>query len=128
MMPAPCLRVLLVDDDEDQLIVRALLLECAGFNVIRASDCGSALARAAADHPQCAILDLHLPTEDAGLQLIRALKNLDEQIRLVVLTGADPDRLFTQPEAKLVDQVLQKPASSAFLIEHLKQLESQLSH
>jgi len=126
MTPPLSLRVLIVDDDEDQLIVRSLLLECAGFTVMRAPDGPSAIALATTGKPHCAIVDLRLPTEEAGLQLIRELKSLNENIRLFILTGANPDRFLAQPEAGLVDEVLLKPASSARLIGRLKQLESQL--
>lgn len=126
MSPAPRLRVLIVDDDEDQLIVRSLLLGSAGFAVTRASDGPSAIRLATVSVPHCAIVDLRLPTEEAGLHLIRELKSLNGNIRLIVLTGANPDRLLTRPEATLVHELLLKPAPSAGLIECLKKLESQL--
>ena len=121
------MKVLLVDDDQDQITIRSLLLERHGFVTAFAGDRVSALQLAEAQKPHCAIVDLRLPTEEAGLRLIRELKELDANIRIIVLTGANPRCLDTQPEARLVDRVLLKPSSSALLIEHLKMLASELS-
>jgi CheY-like chemotaxis protein len=124
MTPAPRLRVLIADDDEDQLIVRSLLLECAGFSVTRASDVASALRLAAATQPHCAVVDLRLPGETEGLHLIRELKGMNENLELFVLTGADPKGLLACPERTFVREVLLKPIPSGRLIECLKQVES----
>lgn len=117
-------KVLLVDDDEEQLALRALLLQRAGFAVTCAADSSSALQLAAKQGPHCAVVDLRLPTEDAGLHLLRELKTLDTNIRLIVLTGANRDRLLSRPEAALVEEILTKPTASAALIELLGRLAS----
>jgi CheY-like chemotaxis protein len=127
MTPDRRLRVLIADDDEDQLIVRSLLLECAGFSVARASDVVAALRSAEANQPDCAIVDLRLPTEAAGLSLLRDLRTLNGKLELFVLTGADPKSLMASPEAKLVREVLLKPVPSGRLIECLKMVESQMT-
>jgi CheY-like chemotaxis protein len=121
------MRVLLVDDDTEQIAIRSLLLERHGFATSRAPDGASALELAQLHRPQCAIVDLRLPTEEAGLRLIRELKGLDAGIRIIILTGANPNRLNSGPEARLVDRVFLKPSSSALLIEHLKALASEVT-
>ena len=121
------MKVLLVDDDEDQIMVRSLLLERHGFPTAFAGDLISALQLAETQKPHCAIVDLRLPTEEIGLRLIRELKGLDAGIRIIVLTGANPRALETQLEARLVDRVFLKPSPSAVLIEHLKALAVQLN-
>lgn len=126
MTPPPLLRVLVVDDDEEQLTLRCLLLRRAGFAVVSASDAPSALCLARTEKPHCAVLDLRLPTEEAGLHLIRELKRENRNLHLFILTGAPSPRLLTLPEAALVDEVFVKPASSALLIEHLRGLASAL--
>jgi CheY-like chemotaxis protein len=121
------MKVLLVDDDQDQIAIRSLLLERHGFVTAFAADRISALQLAEAQKPHCAVVDLRLPTEEAGLRLIRELKELDDGIRIIVLTGANPRSLDTQPEGRLVDRVLLKPSPSALLIEHLKALAVELN-
>jgi DNA-binding response OmpR family regulator len=118
------MKILVVDDDRDQLSLRSMLIERSGFETMEASDGASAMELAAARKPACAVLDLRLPTEDAGLQLIRDLKNLDAAMHLIVLTGGDPQRLGRHPEVKLVDELMTKPASSADLIARLRNFEA----
>lgn len=114
------MKVLVVDDDSEQLSIRTMLLEKSGFEVVEASDAMRALQLAAEERPNCVLMDLNLPTHADGLALIRDLKALDGNMRLFVLTGTDPRRFRQLPEAKLVDGVFGKPASSAALIRRLR--------
>jgi CheY-like chemotaxis protein len=109
-----------VDDDLEQLSIRTMLLEKSGFEVVKASDAIRARELAADHRPNCVLMDLNLPTHADGLALIRDLKAMDANIRLFVLTGFDPRRFRQYPEAKLVDEVFGKPASSAAVIRRLK--------
>ena len=127
MTAAPRLRVLIVDDDEDQLVVRSLLLECAGFSVTRASDVSSALSVAETIEPECAVVDLRLPTEADGLHLIRELKGRNEKLELFVLTGAESNTLLAGPEIHFVREVLLKPVPSGRLVERLKHVEAEIT-
>jgi len=99
-----------------------MLLARSGFETIEAVDRPSAVELAAAEKPDCAVIDLRFPTEENGLQLIRELKNLNSSMHVFVLTGGDPDRFSERPERKLVDQVIVKGASSAYLVEELQSL------
>ena len=110
----------MVDDDLEQLSIRTLLLEKSGFEVVTASDGKHALQLAAEHGPNCVLMDLNLPTHADGLALIRDLKAMDGNMRLFILTGSDPQRFRQLPEAKLVDGVFGKPASSAALIRKLR--------
>ncbi len=114
------MRVLLADDDCDQLQLRSMLLARSGFETLEAPDLSSALKLAAEQKPQCAVVDLRLPTEDIGLRLIRELKDLDAGIHLFVLTGADPEKFALRPERRLVDQVIVKGSSWSYLLRQLQ--------
>ena len=113
------MKVLVVDDDLDQLLLRGMLLRQSGFETAEATDLETALEMAEAYKPQLAVLDLRLPTEESGLRLIRQLKTLDPSIRLIVLTGSDPARFARHAERQLVDEVVVK-GSSAQLTAKLK--------
>ena len=115
------MKVLVVEDNPDQLAVRTMLIESSGFEVLGAVDRKSAMESAGLGRPVCAVVDLRLPKESDGLQLIRELKHGDPAIRLIVLTGADPARFKRRPEAELVEVVMRKPASSGELIQRLKE-------
>jgi DNA-binding response OmpR family regulator len=114
------MKVLVVDDDYDQLEIRALLLRKSGFDVLEAGGRIEA-RRLAKDHqPDCAVMDLNLPSSAEGLALIRDLKSINARMHLIVLTGSNTHVLETHSEAALVDDVLKKPAVSAKLIQKLR--------
>jgi DNA-binding response OmpR family regulator len=114
------MRVLLADDDEDQLGIRQMLLRRAGFESLAATDYESAISVAKKKHPECAVLDLRFPDEKSGLRLIRDLKDLDNDIQIVVLTGSVSKRFEGSVERKLVDRVIEKGEPSSILIRQLK--------
>ncbi|HEY1950227.1 MAG TPA: DUF167 family protein [Bryobacteraceae bacterium] len=115
------MKVLLADDDRDQLHLRAMVLAKSGFEIIEASDSASAIKAAKEHKPQCAVVDLRFPTQVHGLALIRALKALDAAMCVIVLTGADPGNLDHMPEKSLIDEVIVKGSASAQLVTKLRQ-------
>ena len=118
------MKVLLADDDPDQLELRCLLLQRGGFQTVSATTAPEALRVAASESPECAVIDLRFPTEEAGLALIRGLKDLSAAIQIFVLTGFDPKRLDRFPEKRLVSGILSKGSgSSAALIKLLNSLK-----
>jgi two-component system response regulator RegA len=78
--------LLLVDDDETFAEVLREAFEARGLAVRVAHDVPSALALAQVDPPEYAVVDLKMPGP-SGLALIEALKALDENTRIVILTG-----------------------------------------
>jgi uncharacterized protein YggU (UPF0235/DUF167 family)/CheY-like chemotaxis protein len=116
------MRILLADDDKDQLELRSLLLSEDGHETIGATSAAAALTAARARKPECAVIDLRIPTEAMGLSLIRSLKELDAEMRLFVLTGGDPRRLNGLPEKKLVEEVIAKGSSTAYLMKKLDEV------
>ncbi len=116
------MKVLIAEDDEDQLAVRKMLLDHSGFDSITASDGASALRAARAEHPACAVIDLRLPTEEQGLTLIRDLKRAQPKIHIFLLTGANRASLNHSPEMDLIDDVIEKGSPAANLIQKLTEI------
>jgi CheY-like chemotaxis protein len=116
------MRVLLVDDDAEQLSLRSLLLRRNGLETLEASEARSAVALASVERPSCAVVDLRLPTVELGLKLIRDLKKIDPGMHILVLTGINSGGLARSPERKLVDQVIVKGSPSSQLIHALKRI------
>jgi uncharacterized protein (TIGR00251 family) len=116
------MKILLADDDKDQLDLRSLLLTQGGHQTIAVTTADAALQEAKAQRPHCAVIDLRIPTEAIGLALIRALKAFDAAIRVFVLTGSDPKRINGLPERNLVEEVILKGSSIAYLMKKLGEL------
>jgi len=78
--------LLLVDDDATFAAVLAEAFERRGYAVRVAHNVTDGLQAAHADSPEYAVVDLKMPGP-SGLELVAQLKQLDENTRIVVLTG-----------------------------------------
>lgn len=103
--------ILLVDDDERLRDSLARALTKRGYAVRCAGNYEEALAMAQATSPEFAVVDLRMPGP-SGLELLRALKELDPETRIVVLTGYGS--IATTIDAMRLGAVyyLQKPADA----------------
>lgn len=78
--------ILLVEDDEVYRSRLARAFRDRGYEV-READCGEAAVEAArADSPELALIDMRMPGI-SGLDVVRALGEIDPTTRMVVLTG-----------------------------------------
>lgn len=78
--------LLLVDDDVVFAHVLRNAFEARGYAVWVAHDVAQGLATAQTESPEYAVVDLKMPGP-SGLALVQHLKELDENTRIVVLTG-----------------------------------------
>ncbi|MCX8050216.1 MAG: response regulator transcription factor [Methylohalobius sp.] len=79
-------RLLLVDDDQTFCEVLKRALEKRGFEVFVAQSVVEGIAQAIQLTPEYAVIDLRIGHE-SGLVLVKKLKELDGNTRIVVLTG-----------------------------------------
>ena len=79
-------KLLLIDDDPAFLQVMSRALTKRGYEVFTAETAEQALSVAKTQRPDNAVVDLKLETS-SGLDLIPALKSLNPQMTIVVLTG-----------------------------------------
>jgi two-component system response regulator RegA len=114
--------LLLVDDDELYCRVLGEALEKRGYEVLAARDAAAALQLARAHEPEFAIVDLRIGSE-SGLELVRRLAELDENTRIVMLTGYAS--VATAVEAIKLGAVhyLSKPAGADEVIAALQRTE-----
>jgi len=101
-------RILLVDDDPDQLQTRRLILEAEGHTVHSAGNQPQALAAFRQVRPDAMVMDLRLPLVEDGRTLIREVRRLSASVPIIVLSGLAAD-LAPWPEARMATRVLQKP-------------------
>jgi CheY-like chemotaxis protein len=99
-------RILVVEDDSDQLSMRRQILEHAGHEVVTAETAAEAIARLAGC--QVIVMDFQIPTREAGLKLIQTASG---SARIIILSGAAADTELA------VDEFLTKPCSSKRLLE-----------
>ena len=80
-------RTLLVVDDDEAFRTRVMrAMSDRGFDVRGAASHDEAVAAAGDDSPELALVDLHLPGR-SGLEVVQALRGIDDTTRIVVLTG-----------------------------------------
>jgi response regulator NasT len=109
-------RLLLADDDVQQLGIRKLLLEAAGHEVAIAEDAPEARRLLEELRPDVLVMDLRLPKLKDGLSLIRSVDELHLAAKIIVLSGWT-EELCDLPEEKLVCRVLGKPIRNEHLLE-----------
>jgi CheY-like chemotaxis protein len=82
-------RILLVDDEPDQVEMYGLALADAGFDVVSATTGGEAVSRARELRPSLIVLDVRLP-DMTGWDVCTALRQdpRTEDIPIVILTAA----------------------------------------
>jgi len=110
-------RVLVVDDNADGLEMLVAALRHAGVDAAGASSPSEALATAARERPQAAILDIGLP-EMNGFELARALRAQagETPLRLVALTGYGQPHDMAAARAAGFDAFFVKPVDVTVLI------------
>jgi two-component system, cell cycle response regulator DivK len=74
-------RVLIVEDNADNMALAGFVLQSAGHTVISATDAEAGLALARAEHPDLILMDVQLPGMD-GLEATALLKQ-DETTRAI---------------------------------------------
>ncbi len=81
-------RVLIVEDDEDNLELVCFLLQQAGYEILQAKDGRTGLEAAFSQQPDLILLDMSLPEID-GWKVARQLKDdpRTDSILIVALTG-----------------------------------------
>ena len=79
-------KLLLVDDDAPLRRSMARALERRDFQVLAAEGVAEAGSLAREHRPEFAVLDMRL-TEGSGLDLVRTLRELRPEVRIVIVTG-----------------------------------------
>jgi two-component system response regulator RegA len=79
-------KLLLVDDDAPLRRSMARALERRDFQVLAAEGVAEARSLAREHRPEFAVLDMRL-TEGSGLDLVRTLRELRPEVRIVIVTG-----------------------------------------
>ena len=115
------MRVLLVEDDDDNRELMAEVLEGAGYQVLTAAS-GSAGLRTLAEHSvDVVVTDVGMPGM-GGLEVARAAKEIAPGVPVVVVTGYTEREDISNARGRAVDAVLVKPVEPDALIAAVEQL------
>lgn len=108
-------RILLVDDDSQQLQLLGDLLDDAGF-VTQEAGSGTAALAAVTKHSWDAIITDQMMADGDGWFLLQQVRGLGQSIPVVLLSAAPPQRPADFPSDIAFDAVLRKPAMSEDLL------------
>jgi len=115
------MRVLLVDDEPDQIELYRYGLEHDGFIVLEANEGEAGIEQARSASPDVIVLDLRLPDID-GWEVSARLKadSRTARIPIVILTAAAAPRLAEEAEAAGCAAFLLKPCYPSDLARTLR--------
>lgn len=119
-------RLLLVDDDEVFCNVLKVALQKRNYEVLVATDVKTGIELAEQSLPEYAVIDLRIGY-DSGLELVKKLISLDDNTRIVMLTGFAS--IATAVEAIKLGAIhyLTKPANADEIVAALNKNEGDTS-
>ena len=79
-------KIMVVDDEMEICKVLQSFLQSRGYDAIYATSGEEALALAKEQRPDLVLLDIRMPGMD-GVQLLRLLKEVDPEIKVIMVTG-----------------------------------------
>jgi CheY-like chemotaxis protein len=101
-------RILVADDDLEQVQLFQILLQSAGHAVAVTTDPREMLLHLTFDEPELLLMDLRFPDARVGLALVRHIRESGCKMPVIILSGW-PEELYGQPEEAMVDRILVKP-------------------
>lgn len=102
-------RVLLVDDDQDEIFLTQRLLEKKNFQVVSVTSVNEALKQIAAQPFDVLITDLHIPDPGDGFAVVTAMRHSQPQALTLVVSGFPDVEQSLSAILLQADEVLVKP-------------------
>jgi two-component system alkaline phosphatase synthesis response regulator PhoP len=116
-------KILVVDDDVTSLDIVDLVLEGAGYDVVRATNGQSAVAVAGVQeaNPDLIIIDLMMP-HMSGQEAVRQIRSKGVQVPIVAFTALDDPSVHQEAREAGCDRVVTKPCKPRDLVKGIKDL------
>lgn len=117
MHEAPTARILVADDNAENRAVAQATLEDEGYTVILANDGAEAVAKFAAESPDCVLLDVRMPGMD-GVTACQRIRELPAggDVPVVFLTALRDVDTFDRAQLAGGDDFMTKPYRPAELV------------
>ncbi|MGZ4812539.1 MAG: response regulator [Terriglobales bacterium] len=111
--------ILCIDDDEQSLVVRKLLLETRDFRVTTATSAKAGLLYFRTHHVDAVVLDYEMPEMNGG-QVAQKMKSLRAQVPVLILSALP----WLPPEAPkdCIDVFVTKGGPTAELVQQIEQM------
>lgn len=119
-------KVLLVDDEPDFLEAMAARMSVRGLEVTTTTSTIDALGMVESGHFDVIVMDLMMP-EMAGLEALKALKDLKPELQIILLTGYATREIETAALKLGAVDLIEKPADIERLLEKIKEAQSKKS-
>jgi CheY-like chemotaxis protein len=123
-------KILIVDDSVFFLKALSMLLQSKGYEVITATECGTAINTVRREMPDLILLDINFPPDVAhgggvgwdGFRLMNWLHRIDETkaVPIIIITGGDPAKDKDLCRAPGVVGFLRKPVDHAGLLTSIR--------
>ena len=114
-------KILIVDDDPAIIRTMTEALQPQGYEVVSAPDGNQGLACIEFFKPQLVILDLMMPKR-SGLLVLEGMREMDQYIPAIMVTGNDGTRHRHYAEILGVDAYLTKPIRVELLVRTVKRV------
>jgi len=108
-------KVLVVDDEAMICSLLNEFLTLEGYQVAIACSGEEALSYAEREKPHIVLLDIRMPGMN-GLDVLARIKKANKDTKIIIMTGEDTPKLFTEAKALGADYCILKP----FKLENLK--------
>jgi len=113
-------KILLVEDEVDQITMLQTRLEASGYEFLSANDGEAGLKVALDEMPDLILLDLIMPKVN-GYEMCYDLKNNDKMknIPIIIITASGAKKLEQKCIELGVEEIMHKPYDSSYLIERI---------
>lgn len=118
--------ILIVDDERRIRESIRSILQDEGYSVLEAADGQEGLGKAAADKPDCILLDIWMPGMD-GIEVLTSLKQMDPDLPVVIMSGHGNIETAVKASKLGAYDFLEKPLSIDKLILVIRNALSQRS-
>ena len=121
MSNTPKHRILWADDEIDLLKPHVRFLEGKGYEVVAVLNGEDALSRVKSEYFDAVLLDEMMPGM-GGIATLRAIKDLDPTIPVVLITKSEEELLMEEAIGRRIDDYLVKPVNPTQVFSTLKRL------
>ncbi len=112
------LRILVVDDEPDAVVLLEEFLTAKGYDVLTASNGEEALQKAREAHPHAMLLDVRMPRMN-GLEVLRRVREFDREMGIIMVTAVADQETTDQALQMGAFDYISKPMDFRYLEQSL---------